>query len=437
MIIGRLAKHVLLPVALALFVTCVQAQTVTLHEELRTMLNEHPRLKSARSNEQAADWEVERATDNYFPVFSIYGETGPDKYTNPNTTFGQERELDRSKVTYELRQNLFRGFRDQAAVSGSEAERKIADFSTSKTTQELLLEGISVYIDALRVTMLGNVVSEKVDVAQQLLDIKKRARQSGGGTDVDVLEASLAIQKALDEKLISEAELRSTTVRYAQLFNRDNLPGKLTPVEVPASLVPASAEAALLLAREHNPDLAMARLQMDVASSIRENAVGEYYPTLDLVGRRDYDRNLEGQEGARHEKAVLLQLNWQFNLGNQAGAAVSSAAEKYTAAKFDYYDAQKDVEQRVQLAYERYANLDARRTLADETLTIAERVLESRREQRRSGKVDETVVIAARARMIAARYTAVLTHYEAIKAAYELGFIAGLLTEAELGLVAN
>jgi hypothetical protein len=39
--------------------------------------------------------------------------------------------------------------------------------------------------------------------------------------------------------------------------------------------------------------------------------------------------------------------------------------------------------------------------------------------------------------MIAARYTAVLTHYEAIKAAYELGFIAGLLTEAELGLVAN
>lgn len=408
-----------------------------MQQELRSILNEHPRLKSARSAGEAADWNVERATDNYFPVFSIYGETGPDKYKNPNTTFGLERDLDRAKTTYELRQNLFRGFRDQAAVSASEAEQGIAGITVRKTEQELLLEGITVYIDTLRVKMLGGIARDKVDVAQDLLNIKKQARQSGAGTDVDVLEASLAIQKALDEKLLTDSELNSAGVRYTQLFKHDSLPEAMQPVALPETFLPTSVESALQSATERNVELAIARLKMDVASSERKNAAAEYYPTLDLVGRRDYDRNLEGQEGASHEKAVLLQLNWQFNLGNQVGAAVNSAEQRYSSAKFDYFNVMRELEQQVRLAFERYSNLRSRQALADETLGLAEKVLASRQEQRRTGKVDETVVIGARARMLSARYTALTTRYETLKAAYELLFVAGRLTGQELGLAAN
>ena len=422
-------------VLLALLVFApLSVQAVSIEDELKTMLKGHPKLKSAQSFGQSAAWDIERATDNYFPVFSINGESGPDKYTSDTTTFGQERKLDHTKVTYELRQNLFRGFRDEAAVSASRAEKKIADFLEDKITQDLILQGVSVYIDGLRVKQLDEIIDKKVGVANQLLGIRKRAKDSGAGTDVDVLEASLAMQKAYDERLVSEAERRAVEIRYAQLFNGNSLPEVMESVSLPAALQHKTVEQALQVALKNNPELAVARMRMEVARNEKKNSAGDYYPTLDLVGRRDYDRNLEGSEGKSLQKSVLLEMSWSFNLANQTGAAVSSAAEKISAAQFEYDSILKDVEQSVRLAHERYKNLSDRKALANQTLEIASNVLDSRIAQRKAGKVDQTLVIGAQARLLSAKHAAITTRFETLKSGFELAFATGVLTPAKLGI---
>jgi len=422
-------------VLLALLVFApLSVQAVSIEDELKTMLKGHPKLKSAQSFGQSAAWDIERATDNYFPVFSINGESGPDKYTSDTTTFGQERKLDHTKVTYELRQNLFRGFRDEAAVSASRAEKKIADFLEDKITQDLILQGVSVYIDGLRVKQLDEIIDKKVGVANQLLGIRKRAKDSGAGTDVDVLEASLAMQKAYDERLVSEAERRAVEIRYAQLFNGNSLPEVMESVSLPAALQHKTVEQALQVALKNNPELAVARMRMEVARNEKKNSAGDYYPTLDLVGRRDYDRNLEGSEGKSLQKSVLLEMSWSFNLANQTGAAVSSAAEKISAAQFEYDSILKDVEQSVRLAHERYKNLSDRKALANQTLEIASNVLDSRNAQRKAGKVDQTLVIGAQARLLSAKHAAITTRFETLKSGFELAFATGVLTPAKLGI---
>jgi len=422
-------------VLLALLVFApLSVQAVSIEDELKTMLKGHPKLKSAQSFGQSAAWDIERATDNYFPVFSINGESGPDKYTSDTTTFGQERKLDHTKVTYELRQNLFRGFRDEAAVSASRAEKKIADYSEDKITQDLILQGVSVYIDGLRVKQLDEIINKKVGVANQLLGIRKRAKDSGAGTDVDVLEASLAMQKAYDERLVSEAERRAVEIRYAQLFNGNSLPEVMESVSLPAALQHKTVEQALQVALKNNPELAAARMRMEVARNEKKNSAGDYYPTFDLVGRRDYDRNLEGREGKSLQKSVLLEMSWSFNLANQTGAAVSSAAEKISAAQFEYDSILKDVEQSVRLAHERYKNLSDRKALANQTLEIASNVLDSRIAQRKAGKVDQTLVIGANARLLSAKHAAITTRFETLKSGFELAFATGVLTPAKLGI---
>jgi len=412
-------------------------QAITMEDELKKMLKGHPKLKSAQSLGQSAAWDIERATDNYFPVFSINGESGPDKYTSDTTTFGQERKLDHTKVTYELRQNLFRGFRDEAAVSASRAEKKIADYSEEKVTQELLLQGVSVYVDGLRVKQLEEIIDKKVGVANQLLGVRKRAKDSGAGTDVDVLEASLAMQKAFDERLNGEADRRAVEIKYAQLFNTSNLPDAMSSVSLPATLQHNTVEQALQVALKNNPDLAVARMRMEVARNEKKNSAGDYYPTLDLVGRRDYDRNLEGREGKSLQKSVLLEMSWQFNLANQTGAAVSAAAEKISVAQFEYDAILKEIKQSVRLAHERYKNLSDRKELADQTFEIASRVLDSRISQRKAGKVDQTLVISARARMLSAKHAAITTRFETLKSGFEFAFATGVLTPEKLGLTAK
>jgi len=415
----------------------LNASAVTMHEELRDMLSQHPGVKSARSVQRAADWDVESATDSYYPVFSITGESGRSRYEDPNTTFGSTERFDKTRVTYELRQNLFRGFRDQAVVEQSKAERKIANTQVNQFISDKLYEGIVVYVDALREKELSAVIDDKVKITNKLLGIKKRAKKSGSGTDIDILEASLGIQKALDEQLNSMAVLRKATIQYAKLFNRPDLPDDMSNIDIPEQLIPNNEDKVLEAVLSNNADVASAKLQMDVASSKMKGAAGEYFPSLDLVGTREYDRNSEGQEGASHENALLLRMNWEFNLGNKTGANVSAAAERFSSAQFDYDNVLREASQNARLAYARFQNINARQKLAKETLTIAERIYGSRVDQKNAGKVDDTVVISAQTRMLAAKYTAITTYYDAVKAAYEIAYTAGMLTPENMDIAVS
>ena len=415
----------------------LNASAVTMHEELRDMLSQHPGVKSARSVQRAADWDVESATDSYYPVFSITGESGRSRYEDPNTTFGSTERFDKTRVTYELRQNLFRGFRDQAVVEQSKAERKIANTQVNQFISDKLYEGIVVYVDALREKELSAVIDDKVKITNKLLGIKKRAKKSGSGTDIDILEASLGIQKALDEQLNSMAVLRKAAIQYAKLFNRPDLPDDMSNIDIPEQLIPNNEDKVLEAVLSNNADVASAKLQMDVASSKMKGAAGEYFPSLDLVGTREYDRNSEGQEGASHENALLLRMNWEFNLGNKTGANVSAAAERFSSAQFDYDNVLREASQNARLAYARFQNINARQKLAKETLTIAERIYGSRVDQKNAGKVDDTVVISAQTRMLAAKYTAITTYYDAVKAAYEIAYTAGMLTPENMDIAVS
>ena len=436
---NNIHKHrsVLVMVMMTLGLSPLSASAVSLHEELRDMLNQHPGVKSARSIQRAADWDVESATDSYYPVFSISGESGRSRYEDPNTTFGSTERFDKTRVTYEVTQNLFRGFRDEAIVEQSKAERNIANAQANKFVQDKLYEGIVVYVDALREKELSNVVTNKVEITNKLLSIKKRARKSGSGTDIDILEASLGIQKALDEQLNSMAVLRQAAIQYAKLFNRPDLPEDMSKITIPERLIPDSEDKILEAVLSNNADVANAKLQMDVASSIKKGAAGEYFPTLDLVGTREYDRNSEGQEGASHENAVLLRMNWEFNLGNKTGANVSAATERFSSAQFDYDNVLREASQNARLAYARFQNINARQKLAKETLTIAQRIYNSRVDQKKAGKVDDTVVISAQTRMLAAKYTAITTYYDAVKAAYEIAYTAGTLTPENMNIAVS
>lgn len=418
----------------SLVVLPIQVQAVTMQEKLINMLKEHPKLKSAKAAGQSAAWDVERATDNYFPVFSINAETGPDKYTSSITTFGQERKLEHTKVTYELRQNLFRGFRDQAAVSASRAKKKIADYLQDSVIQELLLQGVSAYVDGLRVKQLENIINEKVDIAKQLLDMKKASRASGASTDVDVLEALLVVQRTLDEKLLSNADFRAAQIKYAQLFNDSRLSDEMSSINFPETLKISNIEQALKIAAENSIGIAIARMRVDVARNEKKNSAGEYYPTIDLVGRYDYERNSEGREGKSLQELMLVEFSWRFNIANQVGAAVSSAAEKISVALFEYDAIIKDTEQNVRLAYERYKNLRDRLVLVKKSLKIAVHILDSRIIQRKVGKINKNIVIGARANMLSAKQAVMIIRFEVLKSGFEFAYVTGILTQVKLGL---
>lgn len=408
----------------------------SLRDELRHLVDTHPRLDAARKAVDAAGEGIREAKSGYYPQVRLSGDVGPEVVDSPSrrSTEGETFSDTRRSSTLTVTQNLFEGFRKDAATNIAKLEQNSSDFDYRIALQNLLLEGVQAYINVLKQSELLDIARKNERTLQEQLKLESARVERGSGLAVDVLQAKARLQLALERVVTIQGELRQAMSVYVQTFDHPPVPARMSAHPPPAELLPETMAAALSIAVEENPVLKRSMTRIDIASEKRTVAESTYWPRIDLVGEGSWEKDVDGVSGIRREGKVVVRAVWDIFDGFLTPARSSRAAIEYGAALDNRLASDRDVRDRVRRAWEQYRTSGEQKELLANAVNIASEVFDARVKLRQRGRESVINVLDAENEQNSARLRLTAANYDHILSAYRLLLQTGRLTPETLGL---
>jgi adhesin transport system outer membrane protein len=434
----RHANTIALAVALGLCGSGASAQT--LNTELASLLVNNPRLKSSEKSLLGAGEAVKKSYSGYLPTALLSGDTGYQWIDSPtrrgSPTFGSYSRGEQSS-TVTVTQNLFDGWKTTANIDSAVATRDSTAAQHESTVQSLLLEGINAYHDLLRQTRLNQLAMDNVETVQRQLELEDERVQRGGGVAVDVLLAKTRLQRAKERLVTFRNSLNDAKARYMQVFGREPDTDSLADPTPPMQHVPGTLEEVIKVAMDTNPSLQSSAKQIVAADAKRRVSEADFLPKVDLVGKFNYEKNLDATIGVNREASIVLKSTWEIFSGFGTRSAVAEATLQHAAAKDTALYTVRKVSEETRLAWNELQSTRERVSLLDNAVAIASEMFRSRRELRDTGKATALEVLDAENEVYSARIDYTNASYDARRAVYKILNSMGRLTPDNLGINAG
>ena len=414
------------------------AAAQSLERELGTILADHPQIQGAMKSIEAARYGVNRARGPMFPKLNVTGDSGPEKVDTPTTRASESgSDVTRTHIVggVTMTQNLFNGFATTTQVRTAELSKALAEVTLRGTTQQIMWEAIQAYIDVLKQRRLIEIGREAVRTIQQQLELEDERVQRGTGITVDVLQAKSRLQIAKEKLVNYESALQDAISKYTQVFNHPPPLETMTDPRVPAEILPSTLEHAIEIALSESPTLANSGANIDIAREKRRLIAAELYPSLDVVGKANYEHNKNTVLGTRRDYSLVLQATWDIFSGLSTRAGQTQTAYEYAAVQDTHRHAARKVMEQVRIAWQAVLTARDRVDLLENAVNIASEVFESRRTLREAGKETVISVLDAMNEVNSAENNFTGATYEERVSVYQLLLAMGRLNANYLGIV--
>jgi len=419
------------------------AKSEPLRSALQEMLLTNPVIKAAEKNLQSATKEIDINRANFLPTISATGEIGPEIVDSPaerNQNDGQGGKPSsrlRQKAGLTVTQSLFDGYSNVSALRSAQLNREIAAISLEGTRQNTIFEGIRVYIDVLRQQRLIELSRENEQTIQRQLNLEDERVQRGSGVAVDVLQAKSRLQTAKEKRVTLEGALQDAITRYVQVFSRaPDIETMMDPVP-PIEMIPSTLERAIEISVTENPAVTNSGVSVEVAKENRRAAAAGMYPSIDLEGSWNVEKDNNTTLGVRRDYSVVLKASWDLFSGFSTKNSRTQATFDYGASKDSYDDTVRKLTEQTRLAWQALITSRQRIELLENAVNIASEVFQARKKRRQQGSETVISVLDSESEVNQAQIDYTTAAYDERLAVYQLLLAMGRLDGQRLDLALN
>jgi len=437
----------ILSVALAT-VLAPSAQAAPLERELKTLLETHPILKAAAYTVDSAESNVKATQSGYFARVFVDGGAGREHvesraWDDPAIVTDRSAVGDTSwsEVSYKnaslrVEQPLIHFGRISGAVNGAEAGLVREEHLAAQTTQQILLQGITAYLQVARFVTLIDLAEQNEKSTREQLDLESKRVAAGGGIEVDALQAETRLQVVRERSVFYNQQLRDVLATYEQLFGRPADLFSIQNVGVPEELIPATLETALNEYAEKNPEILAALASADQAMAQVTAADASILPKLDLVGRasREYHK---GGVNNKEEFSLGLRFSWSFSIAGEEFHKAESSLAQHDASLQRAIAARNNFKQQVQTTWNQVENGKERLELLENAVKISQSVMRDRKRLRDAGKETAMGALDAEVEYYGVLANKINAEFDTRIAAYRLLGALGALSPENLGILSG
>lgn len=404
--------------------------------ELAALVRNHPKIQAGRKSVEAAGKGIGVAEADLYPTVQATGDVGPEIIDSPDTrAVGQyPYRRTRNVAGLTVKENLFNGFATASNVRIARLQKELSTISLENTLQQTIFTGIKAYIDVLRQKRLIELARENEKTIQRQLNLEDERVQRGSGVAVDVLQAKSRLQLAKEKRVNYEGSLEDAISTYTKVFGHaPDVESMMDPVP-PVDLIPSELKKAVEIAISENPAVANSGTSVEVARERRRQTMAELYPSVDLEGSYNYEKNKNTVIGTRRDYSVLLTATWDLFTGLSTRKGQAKAAYEYRASKDDYDYTLRQVVEQTRLAWQALLTARERLQLLENAVNIASEVFDSRKKLREAGKETVINVLDAENEVNSAEIDFTSASYDERVAVYQLLVAMGRLDPPHLGL---
>ncbi len=349
-----------------------EAEPLSLSQIYALVEKNHPLLKAARKELEAAQAGVRQAKGAFWPridLRELYARTDSPvqvfSYKLAQENFKAEdflldrlnhpAEISNWKSQLVVTQPLFNQGREILGLAKARLSLKQARFYLEALKQRLFLEAERAYLRVLLAQQRVEVLKKAVETARAHLKLATQRYKAGKALKSDLLEAQVYLARQEKELAAAEHQLK---VALSELNLALGFPLG-TSWEIKESLFhpPQVSDLSFWIkeARERRPDLKLEASKVKEARLGVKEARWRFLPSVNLKGI--YEKNAEGpfSGGADGEAYLFMaELNWNLFRGFQDQAALSQARARLLAQESRFQQYQRQVEHQVREAYSAY-----------------------------------------------------------------------------------
>ncbi|MBQ4471897.1 MAG: TolC family outer membrane protein [Alphaproteobacteria bacterium] len=420
---------------LLLSTICVSlsAQATTLNEVLDYTYENSWSINAERAGQRATDENVAIAKSGFRPQIAGTGSVG--RSYNKNKYDGSPIKTEMYKnpndVAIQMKQPIFSGLSTVQAVNAAKSQSRAGRHGLASTEQGVLLNAVSAYMDTIRDKAVLDLRENNEKVLKEHLKSYRKRYKVGDLTRTDVAQSEARSEGATAARIAAEGNLK---VSQANFFSVVGLaPDNLEDVVEFKHDLPATLDAALDYAMEHNPQIKAAKYAKDAAEYSVKSKKGDLLPQVDVTAAA----------GRQHEQLTVDKGDyWQVKANltvplYSAGvdyATIRQARQNENKAKILWDKTVQDVRAGVISAWEYYTASQAQLSSIESQIKASKMALDGVIREAKVGSRTVLDVLDAEQEHLDNQVALVQTHRDAIVSGYALLAAIGRLNPTDLGL---
>ena len=402
-----------------------QAADLSLPEAIELALAQNTELRVTQKGEESAEAALRQAKGNNGMSVSASDKVSFSKTESTEHSTGNVLSLNGSLP-------LYSGGRNQANIRSAELGVDTALLTTERGRENLKLQVVKAYYDALQARKTIDVDQESVDNYQAHLTNVQQLYSAGSKARIDVLRTSVQLSDAQQTLIKAQNAYEVDLATLRNLLNIDrNEPLNLT-TDFSYEQFDTAMDEAIAYAHLHRKDLLVDAYKVEQKEQSVKAAKAGYLPSIDLSMGTSQSNDFHPSSDSALSFSAGVGVSWQVFDSGVTKAQVDSAETELDIAKLNLQKDRETTDLELRQAYYNMREAEKRFKSTSDAVQQAEEDYYIAREKYRAGEGLMLDIIDAQLALSTARLNYISAQYDYARYKAEVENKMGLgLTETE------
>ena len=333
-------KKILIIISLTVF-GFSNAIAVTLYDALNQTYQNNIQLNAERENIKASKEDINISKADYKPKLTLSGSKSienTNKLTNQSGGDATISDVNPFTTSIKLEQTILdygRGLTLEKNITALD----LAKAKLIKKEQDILHSAIDAYSNLI-------LTREKKDINRKNLNLLKRQVENdkirldrGQITITDLAQSESSFAGAQAQFTQSKSDLLIAKLTYENIIGKISDPNQLKKNSKSIVSIPNSLNEAINLSKKNNPDIRIAKFDLEQSKKDLEISKSDLKPTASLSLERSYADDISSTIDQREKDVLKATISWPFYTGGKTQSTINKKSNLTTRKRLLLDDA--------------------------------------------------------------------------------------------------
>tara|TARA_B100001564_G_scaffold345576_1_gene344404 strand:+ start:257 stop:1549 length:1293 start_codon:yes stop_codon:yes gene_type:complete len=307
---------------------CSKGYSITLYDALKQTYKDNIQLNAERENFKASEEDINISKAEYKPSLTLSGSKSVEetnKLTNQSGGDATINDVDPFTTSIKLEQTLLdfdRSISHERNIIGLD----LAKAKLIKKEQDIFFEAIEAYTQLILARETLDINKRNLNLLNRQVENDKIRLDRGQITITDLSQSESSFAGAQAKFIESKNDLLISKLTYENIIGKIQDPNLLQKNSRAIVSIPKSLNNAISISKINNPDILIAKFELNQTEKDLESSKADLKPTAALSLERSYSEDASSTIDEREKDTLTTTLSWPFYSGGKKRSTINKNA---------------------------------------------------------------------------------------------------------------
>ena len=345
-------KKLFILISLTIFISS-NAIAVTLYDALNQTYQNNIQLNAERENIKASEEDINISKANFKPTITLSGSQSienTNKLTNQSGGDASSSDVNPLTASIKLEQKIL-DYGRSLTLEKNITALDLAKAKLIKKEQEVLHSAIDAYSNLILAREKLNINRKNLNLLRRQVENDKIRLDRGRITITDLAQSESSFAGAQAQFTQANSDLLIAKLTYENIIGKISDPNQLQKKTKSIVKIPNSLNEAINLSKQNNPDIKIAKFDLEQSKKDVEISKSDLKPTASLSLEKSYANDLSSTFDQRDKDILKATVSWPFYTGGKTQSTINKNSNLTTRKRLLLDDAVRSNETNVASAW--------------------------------------------------------------------------------------